>query len=152
MNRTRIAQIVPKVAGEAFNDHYYVSPIDVLLGIGMLKPEDIQNWRNRKIPYLEKVVTGNLNKISYVMLCFRKWAKQSKLTPSITVYTTKTRGGRKPLRFSKYGNPNVETSYRTHYINPLIAEKKKQMLKEQLPQSVETNATEIEQDIPMMIK
>ena len=124
MNRARIEQVVPKAAGEAFNHHYYVSPIDVLVGIGMLDPKDVENWRNRKVLYLEKVVKGNLSKISYAMRCFRKWAIHSNLKPSITSYMTKTRGGKQPLRFSKYGSPSVENSYRTHYIFPELAEKK----------------------------
>lgn len=129
MNRARIEQLVPKVAPEAFNHHYYVSPIDVLVGIGMLDLKDVENWRNRKVPYLEKVANGNLSQLSYAMRCFRKWAINSNLKPSIRPYLTKTGGGGgKPLRFSKYGSPRIETSYQTHYIFPELAEKKKQQL------------------------
>lgn len=43
---------------------------------------------------------------------FRAWAIHSKLKPSITVY--KHKGSK--LRFSKTGDPNIETAYSTHYL------------------------------------
>jgi hypothetical protein len=50
---------------------------------------------------------------------FKYWAVHSKLKASITVYKHK---GYK-LRFSKTGQPNIETAYSTHYVL-LKAEKK----------------------------
>lgn len=39
------------------------------------------------------------------------------LRPSETVYVSWTRD-RRPLRFSKSGNPNIERAYRTHWLPP----------------------------------
>ncbi len=43
---------------------------------------------------------------------FRIWATHAKLKKSITVYEYKSYN----LRFSKSGNPNIETAYRTHFL------------------------------------
>ena len=45
----------------------YVSAIDVLLHIGMLDKADYESWRRGRVPYLEKVVRGNLGKVSAVV-------------------------------------------------------------------------------------
>ena len=52
-----------------------VTPIDVLVGIGWLAEEKLAAWRKGQIPYLERVVGANLNKISRAMIAFRAWAR-----------------------------------------------------------------------------
>lgn len=75
--------------------------------MGYLQPIHVQDWKNGKIPYLEKVIPANLHKISHAMKCFRKWADQKSLKPSETVYLAKTKGPKKPLQFSKSGHPRL---------------------------------------------
>lgn len=66
------------------------------------------------------------------MECFRAWARQKDLKPSQTAYLARTRGPKKDLQFSKSGNPEIEDAYRTHYVYPLLAERKQEKLKEKL--------------------
>ena len=98
----------------------YVSCIDVLLGIGCLDVKATADWRTGKVPYLEKVIQGNLNKITWTLKCFRSWAFKKSLKPSETVYHTYGGGAKRTLRFSKSGEPGIEKSYRTHYVLPQI--------------------------------
>jgi len=107
----------------------YVSAIDVLVGMGSLQSIHVQDWRNGKIPYLEKVIQGNLHKISFAMKCFRSWALQKNLKPSETVYRLRKKGPKSPLQFSKTNHPPIEKAYRTHYVSLSIVKAKQEALK-----------------------
>jgi hypothetical protein len=107
-----LSQKVATAAGNAVSKQGYVSAIDLFLEIGWLNQTNVLDWKRGKIPYLERVVTANLKKISRAMKEFRLWATHAKLKKSITVYKHKSY----KLRFSKSGNPNVETAYSTHFL------------------------------------
>jgi len=124
-----------RAAGEALFRQYYVSAIDVLVGMGLLQPVHVQDWKKGKIPYLEKVIQGNLRKISHAMRSFRKWAEQKDLKASETAYLVRTRGPKRTLQFSKSGHPEIERAYRTHYISPILSERKQERLEDKLNQS-----------------
>ncbi len=115
----------------------YVSPVDVLMGIGFLAPIHVQEWRKGKISYLEGAIQANLKKISFAMKCFRQWAREKGLKASETVYLRRTTGAKTNLRFSKSGNPQIEKAYRTHYISPKLTENKQKRLKEKWEKSPE---------------
>jgi len=97
-----------------------VTAIDIFLGIGMLTTSQVHDWRKGRVPYLEKVIQGNLAKISFAMKCFRSWAASKKLKLSETVYLRHTKGPKHKLRFSKSGHPDIEKAYRTHFVSPDI--------------------------------
>lgn len=107
-----ISKQVATVAGGFVSEKCYVSAIDLFLGLGWLTQDKVSDWRAGKIPYLERVVTASLKKLSRTMKEFRVWARHSKLKASITVYKHKNRR----LRFSKSGNPNIEKAYSTHFV------------------------------------
>ena len=107
----------------------YVSAVDVLVGMGSLQSTHVQDWKNGKIPYLEKVIQGNLHKISFAMKCFRSWALRKNLKPSETVYRLRKKGHKKPLQFSKTNHPPIEKAYRTHYVSLSIVKAKQEALK-----------------------
>ena len=108
----RLEILVAKAGGEAVSRRGYASAIDVFIGIGWLSRESFDAWRAGKVPYLERVVTANLSKISQAMKTFRTWARHSNLEPSQTIYKHKSH----QLRFSKSGSPSIEESYRTHFV------------------------------------
>lgn len=132
--RKDIEKRVIRVSEEVLFRQNYVSAIDIFVGMGFLQPVHVQDWRKGKIPYLEKVIQGNLGKISHAMKYFRQWAIQKGLKPSETVYLVRSRGQKRELQFSKSGSPEIETAYRTHYVSPLLSEKKLERLKEKLDQ------------------
>lgn len=112
-NLTDIKKRVVQTAETVLCKQQYVSPIDIFIGIGWLQPIHVQDWRKGKIPYLEKVIQGDLGKISFAMKCFRKWATEKKLKPSKTVYLLRTKSPQKEAVFSKSGNFNIEKAYIT---------------------------------------
>ena len=126
-NRKALEGRVVAAAEAALRAKYAVSAVDVLLGTGALSLDDFSAWRKGRIPFLESVVNMNLKRISCAMSMFRKWAVSRGLKPSETAYVRYGRGPKRELRFSKYGNANVERLYRTHYV-PALAEQKKQRL------------------------
>jgi len=132
VNRDKIKKRVFQAAEAALHDQHYVSPLDVLMRMGLLQPVHIKDWKKGKISHLERVIQGNPSKTSFVMKCFRSWAVEKELKPSRTVYLARTRGPQNHLQFSKSGDPKIETAYQTHYISPLLSEKKQEKLKEKL--------------------
>jgi hypothetical protein len=98
----------------------------------LLQPIHLDDWRKGRIPYLERVIQGSLGKITFCMKCFRTWAKEKGLKPSPTVYLARSSGPKRELRFSVSGNSEIEQSYRTHYISPVLSEIKQKKLQEKL--------------------
>jgi hypothetical protein len=89
----------------------------MLIKIGVLSAKDYENWRFGRVPYLEKVCTTNLSKLSLMMNELKTFARQNYLQPSWTAYCQWGVKGKKiPLRFSKSGSPNIEEAYATHYV------------------------------------
>jgi len=101
-----------------------VTPVDVLMKIGILSKSDYENWRNGKVPYLEKVCKINLSKLQKINREIQAFAKKNDLKPSWTFY--KQWGKNKKvnkdkaiqLRFSQNGIESIEREYATHYISP----------------------------------
>ncbi len=120
-NRMRIKQRVVQAAEQPLNQNHFVSPVDILIALGWLQPIQVQDWRKGKIPYLEKAIQANLNKISYAMKCFRLWSAQKELKTSETAYLARTRGSKKELQFSISGHPRIEQAYRTHHLSPQLS-------------------------------
>jgi hypothetical protein len=114
-----IERRVVRVAEEALAKAGFVTPIDVLVGLGWLKPADVENWRRGRVPYLERVTQAGLGKLSTAMSAFQRWARRRGLRPSQTDYRSWTRS-RTVLRFSKSGNPHIEQAYRTHWVGPRL--------------------------------
>jgi hypothetical protein len=127
--RSKLEDRVVKAAEAALADHQFVTAIDVMVGMGWLTTPQVDRWRQGRVDYLERPVTANLSKISTAMAAFRHWARSEGLKPSETAYLARSRDHR-PLRFSKSGDPTIETAYRTHWISPNLSETKKARLVE----------------------
>lgn len=122
-SRPNLEHRVIRVAETALAEKRYVTALDVLLGLGWLVPADLDGWRQGRVYYLERVTRGNLGKISTAMKLFRRWARERGLRPSETGYVARTRD-RRPLRFSKSGDPGIELAYRTHWVSPELSAEK----------------------------
>jgi hypothetical protein len=108
-----------------------VSAIDVLERIGWLPRARIQEWQQGRLAYLEGGISTNLQRLSWAMQTFRKWAHLRGLTPIEAQYVSRTRD-RRQLRFSKSGRPAIEQAYRTHWTSPELSQPKRQRLQEEL--------------------
>jgi hypothetical protein len=145
-NRTNLEQRVIRAAEAALADHQYVSAIDVLTGMGLLQPSHVQDWRKGRLDFLERMIQGNLKKISLAMKTFRTWAHAKGLKPSETQYLRTTREGARNLQFSVSGDPSIEKSYRTHFVSPALSERKQARLQEKLDKAPDPVVFEIVTD------
>jgi hypothetical protein len=129
VSREDVRSRVRRAAEQALDEQQYVRPIDVLLGLGWLAPAHVDMWRQGRVAYLEQSVQAGLGKISTAMAEFRRWAEDSGLKPSETAYVARTRD-RRQLRFSSSGDPAIEKAYRTHWVSPVLSERKRARLTE----------------------
>jgi hypothetical protein len=144
--QTRLEERVVRAAEAALSRQQYVSAIDVLCGMGLLLPMHVDSWRKGRVDYLERVIQGNLRKISSSMKIFRRWARDKGLKPSETGYVRRARSGTIPLQFSKSGDQAIEQSYRTHYLSPALSERKQEKLQKKLNRAPQPVVIEILRD------
>src|SRR5437588_438731 len=90
----RFEERVVRAAEAALAERGYVSPIDVLVGIGWLHPRRIDEWRQGRVDCLEPVTMVNLHKLSDAMRLLRRFARGRGLVPSETAYLARTRDRR----------------------------------------------------------
>jgi hypothetical protein len=128
-NRGDIERRVVRAAEAALAKRKFVTAIDVLVGVGWLEPRRVDEWRQGRVDYLERVTVANLGKISTAMRSFRRWAQARGLRPSETAYVARTRD-RRPLRFSKSEDAGIERAYRTHWVSPELSERSRARLAE----------------------
>ena len=116
MTTKDIEKRVFKCATMLMNEKGYISPVDLLVKMERITPKQVEEWRFKKITYLERVTIGNLSKLNKILSTLRRFANEQKLKPSITVYMSWGKGPKQRLRFSKTGNPYMEEQYSTHYM------------------------------------
>ena len=110
----RIARTVEQILARG----KVVAPVDVLIGMDLLTPERLEDWRRGRVPYLEKVINCNLNRLSKLLRILRFHAHDLNLVPSITVYTRWSKGPKRRLRFTKNADPKLEEAYARHFVWP----------------------------------
>ncbi len=120
---------VAQAASAALEARKFVTPIDVLIRIGWLPQSGVDRWRQGRADFLEQEISANLNKLRAALRLLRRWAERRGLRPSETVYVSATRH-RRPLRFSKTGDPGIEQAYRTHWLSPELRGKDAERLRE----------------------
>lgn len=127
MNDQKLHAAVEAAMEKLCREKGYAAPVDVLMEIGFLSEQKYREWRNGRVSYLEAVCTANLSKLATAMHCIRVYAQKHGLKPSYTVYNAwGKKSGNKALRFSKYGDKNVEKWYATHMVDLAQTAKLKQ--------------------------
>lgn len=117
MNRVELKNKLYSVMSQLLNEKKVISPVEVLLGAGILSAKDAEDWRFGRVSYLEKVCRVNLSALSFIMKEIKSYADGAGLKPSHTGYVRwGTKGKKMPLRFSKSGDAKIEAAYATHYI------------------------------------
>lgn len=127
----RLERRVARAAEAALAEGKFVTPIDVLVGVGWLPPRRVDEWHQGRLEYLECAAQVNVRKLSAAIAILRRWAEREGLEPSEIAYVARTRD-RRPLRFSESGNPGIERAYRTHWVSPELSERQRQRLAERL--------------------
>jgi len=135
-NRNKLPDRVTRAAEAAIAEQYYVSPIDVLVGIGWVDGGSVKRWRQGQIDCIEQVIQTRPSRIAEAMKLLQSWAEAHELTPSETQYVSAT-PRRQTLRFSKSGDPAVERRYRTHWVSPALSESKRKRLAEKTDRAPE---------------
>ena len=115
-NRKQLQSKLSTITSELLKEKGYISFVDVFMKLGYLDPKDYENWRMKRIPYLERVIKINLGKINFIMQTVRLYSLHGKLKPSWTGYKSWGKGRKIDLRFSKTGEPNIEKAYATHFV------------------------------------
>ena len=95
-----------------------VAPVDVLVGMGLLTPEHLEDWRRGRVPYLERVIHCNLMRLSRLLRILRFHAHDLNLVPSVTVYMRWGKGPKQRLRFTKSGDRKLEEAYARYFVWP----------------------------------
>ena len=67
MNRQQIPSKLGAIISELLRHKGYVAAVDVFMKLGYLDSKDYENWRLKRIPYLEKAIKVNLSRINYIM-------------------------------------------------------------------------------------
>ena len=96
----------------------YVSPLDLLLKMEKISPKRVEEWRFGRVPYLERVASGNLAQLYFILTELRNVARELELKESHTAYMSWGKGPKRPLQFSKTGDSQTERRYSTHFLNP----------------------------------
>jgi hypothetical protein len=93
-----------------------VAPVEVFVRVGYLQPKQLELWRRGQIPFLERVISCNLAKAERILRILKLHAEDRGLKPSWTAYKKWGKGRKTLLRFSKTGNPRIESLYSTNYV------------------------------------
>lgn len=95
-----------------------VAPVDVLVDMGLLTPQHLEDWRRGRVPYLERVIDCNLTRLSRLLRVLRFHAHDLNLKPSLTAYMRRGKGLKQRLTFTKTREPKLEKAYATHLVWP----------------------------------
>lgn len=123
-NERKLAKRIAAAGEAALAARGYVTAIDILVGVDWLAMPQVERWRRGQLPYLERGATANLKKLGTALRLFRRWAETRGLRPSQTAYSAATRD-RRPLRFSKTGEPALERAYHTHWVPPALPQRQR---------------------------
>lgn len=116
MNRGTLRTKIPTAMAKLVAERGYASPIDVLVEMGSLSLDDVEQWRWGRIPYLERAISLNLAQLQFLLQQMQVIAQRSEWTASWTAYHTWGRGPHRSLRFSKSGDRFTEKRYSTHFV------------------------------------
>lgn len=75
LNRQELIRQANSAASKLLNEKGYISLVEVLMEMGKLSKADYENWRFRRVPYLEKVITLNLSQINFILRTLQKTPK-----------------------------------------------------------------------------
>jgi hypothetical protein len=120
-NDKRLERRVGRAAEEALAEHKFVSPIDVLCGLGWLHPSNVERWRRGHPGRLEDVVFIEPSRIATAIRLLQEWASERGLEPSERPYPARSRTPRE-LWFSAADDPELERAYKTHWLSPGFSE------------------------------
>jgi len=124
---SRLERRVVTAAEQALTRQRYVSPLDVLTGMGWVPLGLVTDWRQGRAPHLEAVAVVSADRLTDALEVFHRWVASRGLRPSEVEYLAATRD-RQPLRFTAVGDPVLERAYRTHWMPADLPERQRERL------------------------
>lgn len=112
---SRLERRVVAAAEQALTRQSYVSPLDVLTGMGWVPLGLVTDWRQGRAPHLEAVAAVPAGRLAEALEAFHRWAAGRGLQSSEVEYPAASRD-RRPLRFTAAGDPAQELTFRTHWM------------------------------------
>jgi hypothetical protein len=119
---------VTRAFAELLSKSDVVSPVEVFISMGSLTKKKYELWRHGKVPFLERVLEGNLSKINRILTIISFHAHDLNMVPSISHYHKWGKGKKDLLKFSKSGNKKLEERYSRHFLWNRSAEKKLEVI------------------------
>jgi hypothetical protein len=107
---------VSRAVQALLDERRQVSAVGVFMKMGMLMEPDYHAWRVGRVPYLERVIKGNLSKASRVLRILSYHARVAGLQPVLANYMGLGNARVVKLRFSKSGERPLEETYRRHFV------------------------------------
>ncbi|MGB0743159.1 MAG: hypothetical protein ACPGSB_01415 [Opitutales bacterium] len=104
---------IVRVFDEILQERLVVEPVEVFIRLGNLDRKKYEDWRFCRVPYLERVIEGNLSKCSRILKILRFHAHDLSMSQSFTDYRKWGKGENVRLRFTKSGIPKLERDYAT---------------------------------------
>jgi hypothetical protein len=135
LSQGTLEERVARAAERALADHHYVSPLDILAGIGWLSPNAERVWRIGRVEFVLEGAQVGADKLLQAIAILQKWAVARGLQPMPGNYSRASRSGTAELRFVQEIDPEIDKVLRTHYVSPLLPERKRQAM-EKKPQPV----------------
>src|SRR5438045_6202933 len=120
-NQAPLADRVAKAAEAALAAQDYVSPIDVLFGIGWLDGSTEERWRRGQVDCLEGAVQVNPQRLSEALKLLQSWATGKGLSANLTEYVARTPQCQ-ALHFTRSADNAIEAMYRSHWVSPDLSE------------------------------
>ncbi|MFG1954881.1 DUF2293 domain-containing protein [Micromonospora sp. NPDC048830] len=124
---SKLERRVVTAAEQALRHKRYVSPLDVLTGMGWVPLGLVTDWRQGRAPHLEAVAAVSADRLADALEVFRRWVASRGLSPSQVEYLAATRD-RRPLRFTAAGDLTLELTYRTHWTPADLPERQRERL------------------------
>ncbi len=109
------------------------SPVDILLEMGNLSKKNLDSWRCGQVPYLERVIEGNLSRLARILRLIGFHAHDLNMVPRMTVYCRHGKGKKQKLRFSKSGIKGIEDAYSRHFLWNQSQDKKLSIIRDFIP-------------------
>jgi hypothetical protein len=108
--------LVVEVVDEVLETGDVVAPLDVLVRLELVDPDQVELWRRGGLPYLERGITAGLSRVARFLRLVREHALALGLQPVPAKYLRPGKGPNRRLRFSKRGDPESEQAYSTHFV------------------------------------
>jgi hypothetical protein len=108
--------LVAEVVSEILAAGDVVAPLDVLVRLELVELDQVEIWRSGGLPYLERGITVGLSRVARFLRLLAEHSLALGLKPVAGKYVQRGKGPKRPLRFSKRGDPQSEKAYTTHFV------------------------------------